>query len=69
VTKVDDLAGAQGKFAMFVASLLQRAGVAPMEEFAELLGLYAESVADTDAAEAEILRQWAAGIAAATTHQ
>ena len=68
MTTFVDLAGAQGKFAMFVASLLQRAGVAPMAEFAELLGLYAESVADTEPAEAEILRQWAAGIAAATAH-
>lgn len=68
MTTVDDLAGAQGKFAMFVASLLQRAGVAPMEEFAELLAMFAETVADTDPGEAAILSQWAATIRAPSGH-
>lgn len=63
-----DLAGAQGKFAIFVASLLQRAGVAPMGEFADLLGMFAETVADTDPGEAEILRDWADSIRTVGTH-
>jgi hypothetical protein len=64
----DDLAGAQGKFAVFVASLLQRAGVAPMSEFAELLDVSAESVAETEPGEAVILARWAEAIGAAGGH-
>jgi hypothetical protein len=64
----DTLVGAQGKFAVFVASLLQRAGVASMQEFAELLTLFAETVADTDPEEAEILRAWAAIVRATTVN-
>ena len=59
---VNDLAGAQGKFAIFIASLLQRADVASMREFGELLRLYASTVADTDPGEAATLRGWAATI-------
>ena len=65
---IDDLVGAQGKFAAFVASLLQRAGVAPMQEFADFLDLFADSVAETDPGEADILRTWAAAIRGARTH-
>ena len=65
---IDDLVGAQGKFAAFIASLLQRAGVAPMQEFADLLGLFADAVAETEPDEADILRNWAAAIRGARTH-
>ena len=59
---IDDLVGAQGKFAVFVASLFQRAGVASMPESAELLQVFAETVAETDPEEAVILKGWAATI-------
>jgi len=62
LSSVEDLAGAQGKFAIFIASLLQRAGVTPMVEFADLLGVFAETVAETDPGEAKILKGWAASI-------
>ena len=62
MTSPDTLAGAQGKFAVFVASLFQRAGVASMQEFGELLSVFAETVADTDPEEAAILKGWAATI-------
>ena len=62
MTSPDTLAGAQGKFAVFVASLFQRAGVASMQEFGELLAVFAETVADTDPDEAAILTGWAATI-------
>ena len=59
---VADLVGAQGKFALFVASLLQRAGVAPMTEFADLLNVFAQTVAETKPREAAILSEWASGV-------
>jgi hypothetical protein len=43
-------------------SLLQRVGVAPMDEFAEMLGLFAETVADAEPEEGAILQAWAAAI-------
>lgn len=61
------LAGAQGKFAVFMASLFQRAGVAKRAEFAELLGVFAETVAETDPEEAAILKSWADAIGRAPT--
>ena len=54
------LAGAQGKFAVFIASLFQRTGVATMQELAEPLALFASTLADTDPEEAAILDKWAA---------
>ena len=62
---MDDLAGAQGKFAIFVASMMQRAGVAPMQEFSELLAMFADTVADTEPEEAAILSGWADAISRA----
>jgi hypothetical protein len=53
------LAGAQGKFAAFVAVLLERAGVARAAEFADLLGVYAATVSETDPVEADLLTEWA----------
>jgi len=58
----DTLAGAQGKFAIFVASLFQRAGVTSMQEFGDLLAIFADTVAETEPGEAVILRGWAAMI-------
>ena len=59
---IDDPLGTQGKFVIFIASMMQRAGVASMNEFGELLSLYAATVADTDPREAEILKEWAATV-------
>ena len=58
----DDLVGAQGKLVVFIASLLQRAGVARMDEFGELLAIFADTVADTEPGEAAILQRWAADL-------
>jgi hypothetical protein len=55
----DDLAGAQGKLVVFLASLLQRAGVVPASEFADLLEIFASSVAETQPSEGAILAGWA----------
>ena len=65
---IDDLVGAQGKFVIFIASLLQRADVASMQEFGKLLSLYAATVADTDPGEAAILKRWAAAIGDTVAH-
>lgn len=62
------LAGAQAKFALFLASLFQRAGAAPMAEFAALLSLFAETVRETDPAEAAVLTAWAETISASAGH-
>ena len=43
----DDLAVEQGQFVLVVASLLQRAGLATMAEFGELLSVNAMAVAET----------------------
>ncbi len=64
----DDLAGAQGQFALFVASLLQRAGVATMKEFGELLSVYAAAVAEASPGEAAILADWASNVSRAAGH-
>lgn len=66
MTTTASLAGAQGKFAVFMASLFQRAGVASMSEFAELLAVFAATVAETDPEEAVILKAWAATIRGTT---
>ena len=57
---VEDLAGAQSKFVVFLASLLQRADVVAMPEFARLLRVFADTVGETDPAQAELLDSWAA---------
>ncbi len=58
-----DLAGAYGKFVMFLASLLQRAGVVETVEFADLLATFAATVNETDPGEGRLLALWAAGVA------
>jgi hypothetical protein len=50
-----------------VASVLQASGVTTTDEFARLLNVFAETVGEDDAAEAEILSLWASTVAALTT--
>jgi hypothetical protein len=50
---------AQGQLVAFLASLLQRRGVLKVEEFAQLLQVFADAVAETDASEGDILAHWA----------
>lgn len=64
MSRLDDIAGAQAKFAVFTASLLQRAGVATMADFADLLRSFAQTVAETDPGEAALLTAWADAIGA-----
>jgi hypothetical protein len=52
MTTLEDAVGAQAKFAVFVASPLQRHGVTQMAEMAELLDLFAQSVAESEPGEA-----------------
>jgi hypothetical protein len=56
---VKDLAGAQGKVVLFVASLLQRADIMPMAEFSRLLATFAVTIGETDPGEGQILAAWA----------
>jgi hypothetical protein len=56
---VAQLAGAQGKFAAFIAVLLERAGVARASELADLLDVYAATVSETDPVEGDLLIEWA----------
>ena len=67
---LENLVGAQAKFVAFVASLLQRQGVISAAEFAELLAVFAASVASTDPQEGQLLAGWAdevfLGVASAT---
>jgi hypothetical protein len=63
-----DLAAAQGKFAAFVAIILQRAGVAEVAEFAALLDVYAETVIETDPEQGRLLADWAAVVRAVRPH-
>ncbi len=57
-----DLVGAQGKLVVFIASLLQRAGIARMDEFGELLAVFADTVAESEPGEAAMLNQLAAAL-------
>jgi hypothetical protein len=54
-----DLAQAQGKLVLFLASVLQSAGGPPRDEFGRLLAVFAQSVAETSPAEGAILAGWA----------
>jgi hypothetical protein len=60
-----DLADAQGKLVLFLASILQRAGGPPRDEFGRLLAVFAESVAESSPAEGAILTRWADLVAGA----
>ncbi len=54
-----DLMRAQAQLVAFLASLLQRRGVLKVEEFAQLLQVFADAVAETDPEEGDILAYWA----------
>lgn len=51
---------AQSQLVVFLASLLQRQNVLKVEEFARLLQVFADAVAETDPGEGDILAYWAA---------
>lgn len=50
---------AQGHMVAFLASILQRKNILKVEEFAQLLQVFADAVAETDAGEGDILAYWA----------
>lgn len=50
---------AQGQLVVFLASLLQRQSVLKVEEFAQLLQVFADAVSETDPGEGDILAYWA----------
>jgi hypothetical protein len=60
-----DLAQAQGKLVLFLASVLQSAGGPPRDEFGRLLAVFAESVGETSPGEGAILARWAELVASA----
>ena len=59
-----DLVSAHGKMVALVASVLQASGVTTTDEFARLLQVFAETVGETDAEQAEILALWSDTVAA-----
>jgi len=65
---IDDLVGAQGKFVAFVAVILERSGVAEVNEFAALLDTFADTVVETDPEQGRILAGWAAQVRAMRPH-
>jgi hypothetical protein len=59
-----DLISAHGKMVALVASVLHASGVTTTDEFARLLKVFADTVGETDAEEAEILALWSETVAA-----
>jgi len=59
-----DLISAHGKMVALVASVLQASGVTTTDEFARLLKVFADTIGETDAEEAEILTLWSETVAA-----
>ncbi len=59
-----DLISAHGKMVALVASVLQASGVTTTDEFARLLKVFADTVGETDAEQAEILALWSETVAA-----
>lgn len=59
---VSDLVETQGKLLVFLASLLERAGVVETSEFGALLTVFADSVRETDPDQGEILANWASAL-------
>jgi hypothetical protein len=59
-----DLAQAQGKLVLFLASVLESTGGPPRDEFGRLLALFAQSVTETSPGEGAILATWADHFAA-----
>ena len=60
-----DRIGAQGKLLAFLAAVLQRAGVIQTGDFASLLEAFAETVAESDPGEGQLLAAWTAAVRAA----
>jgi hypothetical protein len=63
-----DLAGAQGKLVVFLAALLQRSNIVSTAEFGQLLAVFADTVAEADPGEGEILSSWATAVKAMAPH-
>ena len=63
------LVSAHGKMVAVVASVLHAAGVTSTDEFARLLKVFADTVAETDEQEAEILALWSETVAALLPEQ
>jgi hypothetical protein len=59
---------AQGKLVMFLASLLAARGVAPADEFARLLEVFALTVEETEPLEGAVLAYWASCVAAGASN-
>lgn len=59
-----DLISAHGKMVALVASVLQASGVTTTDEFARLLKVFADTVGETEAEQAEILTLWSETVAA-----
>ena len=57
------LVSAHGKMVALVASVLHAKGVTTTDEFARLLKVFADTVGETDAEEAEILALWSKTVA------
>jgi hypothetical protein len=55
---------AHGKMVALVASVLQASGVTTTDEFSRLLQVFADTVGETDAEQAEILALWSETVAA-----
>jgi hypothetical protein len=68
VSEVGDLAGAQAKFVVFVASLLHRGDLVRMDEFARLLLAFADSVGETEPQQAQLLSAWAEAVDRTNQH-
>ncbi|MGA0608338.1 hypothetical protein ACO2Q0_20285 [Phenylobacterium sp. VNQ135] len=58
------LVAAHGKMVALVASVLHAAGITTTDEFARLLKVFADTVGEADAQEAEILTLWSETVAA-----
>ena len=68
LTDPDDLAGAQGHLVLFLASLMQRAGVVEMTEFSNLLDAFAATVGESQPGEGRLLSAWAGAVRAVSSH-
>ncbi len=59
---VEALARAQGSLLAFFAAMLERVDVMKRAELAELLAVFAETTAETDAEQGQILTAWAEAV-------
>jgi hypothetical protein len=60
----DDLAAAQGKLVVFLAAVLQRSNIVSSSEFGQLLGVFADTVAEAEPGAGNILGGWASAVKA-----